>query len=424
MKKVGSILGEISSSWEPEKPVAQPGRQLSRLAKKAESLAEVRLSIRANAENLERTEALIMARVLAMAGLPRTRTKKKTLVRILRLGPDRWVKITYTTVGDELPFGQDRAILAAIQHLALSPDDGLPSAVVRFKTAAEFLRIFDLADTKYYYQRLRAGFKRLSKMLINIEEAPTQEALMDSDVGHNLLVVRNYRLPSRKDLISEGAGQLSLAPVFEGNEMLYGVKLDEEFFQLLRDELKQLIVPIKIMKRYTDSPAKWDFALFMLARAGVPFCRSRSKIDHDTLVGLFRDGKEREPDVIRRLQGYLDELHQVTDNRLNAVIIRDGFKPKKSGQRGPRSKRWAMIVEPGMPVVWSGKKERPGDDDQNLTFDTREETKAFECLKRRFPRGITPDEIAKGVEWPEIALSNLVYLGVAKESGGVYFLNA
>lgn len=420
MRKNGELFDGLNEGNEKPSMIA---RKHSRKLGKALAITEVNLSIRANAESQQRTEALVMARILAMAGLPRTRTEKKQLVRILRLGPDRWIKITYSTVGKELPYGQDRALLAAIQHLALSPTEGIASPIVRFKNAASFLRIFGFADTKYYYDRLRSGFKRLSTMLINIEEGSTKKDLEDADVGENLLVIRNYRLPSRKDVQSEVAGQLSLAPIYEEDGAIYGVKLDEEFFRLLTNQLKQVIVPIELLKLYTDSPAKWDFALFLLSRAAFPFCRSRSKIDHETLVGLFRDGKERERDVIKRLQGYLREFHIATDNRVKAKIVEDGFVPKQPGQRGPRSKLWSMVVEPGLPLVWSGKTNRFIEEPMATYFQTKEEELAYLKLKKSFPKGLAPSDLAKGKEWPKIALANLVYLGLAKELAGVFFLN-
>ena len=68
----------------------------------------------------------------------------------------------------------------------------------------------------------------------------------------------------------------------------------------------------------------------------------------------FRDGKEQDRDVIRRLAGYLEDLQAATGGRLNAWL-EEGTSIKPEGRGRPR-KQWVLKVGPSQGLVWSGKK--------------------------------------------------------------------
>ena len=78
------------------------------------------------AEHIDRGrhfEAVRTARALAIAGLPKRPCQTRDLSRTLRVGANLWLRVTYTAQeGHDLPFGEDRFVLAGIQHLALEQD--------------------------------------------------------------------------------------------------------------------------------------------------------------------------------------------------------------------------------------------------------------------------------------------------------------
>lgn len=288
----------------------------------------------------ERVEALILARAIALAGLPKKRTRKRDVSRTVRLGRDLWVRVTYSAAeNQELPFGEDRFVLAGIIHLAI--EQGSP--VVFFDSAGELLKLFGIHRNDQSYELLRQRFKRIGGLSISLEFAETEEGLDDANVAQRSFVLSNYSLPSRKDIAEamHGQRQLSLLPGVHSSR--YGVVLSDELWRHLCQSSNHLLVPIQLLQMFVDNPTGWDYLIFLVARCGA--AKTPSKVPHEALMNLFKDA-ENEPDrkVIAKLRKIHALIMAATDDRLVARLDEDGYFPRQGPGR-PR-KRWCLHVGP------------------------------------------------------------------------------
>ena len=300
-----------------------------------------------------RTEALIFARSIALAALPKRPTKAKMLTRDLRLGRDLWLRVAYhTEQGADLPYGEDRFVLAAIQHLAISQG----SPIVFFERVGALLKMFGIAEGGNAIRLLRQRFKRLSALSITLSFATTEEDLEQENEREKMLVIRKHALPSRADMRSADEGQmvLPMLPSDDDRHRAFGVELSRDFWELLQDQQDHLIVPVDLLKLFVDCPTGWDYLCFLVARCGR--AQSQTVIDHDILMGLFKEGKESDRNTISRLRRYHQLIMTATNGNLKASLEEIGYFPKKPGQRGRRKKRWGLKVSPSRPIVFSGKK--------------------------------------------------------------------
>ncbi len=301
-----------------------------------------------------RVDAITVARLLALAGLPKRRTKERDLVRLLRLGTNAFVKVTYSAAkGGQLPFGEDRFVIAAVQHLAIQSK----SPVVLFRSVAEILHLFDRTANNQNYALLRERFKRIAGLSITLRLAPTLEALErnEESAGDQLFLFRRYHLPTKEAVRVTTEGQLELPTVIEDPDFplsaagRYGVVLDDSLWEHLCVPKNHLIVPLDLIRIFTDRPVGWDYLMFLVARCGA--ARSESVVDHDDLLSLFRDGTEPDRKVFHRLSKYHDEIMRATGGRLNCALIQIGTV---AGGRGRPRVRWALRVGPSRPLVYSG----------------------------------------------------------------------
>ena len=314
--------------------------------------------IRDRKDSCERTDALVLAKLIAIMSLPFKRTKDRDRSKVFRLGQDLWARITLTAAkGQELPFGEDRFVLAGIMHLAIQRE----SPVVIFKHACELLKLFDVSTDRQGYQLLRERFRRISGLSITIQYANTEDELLDNTIGENMFVIHKYALPTKNEIEEEKMGLMFIPGINDNPELNnspFGVKLSSEFWEYLKEPKNQLIIPINLLKLFVDRPTGWDFALFLHSRCGA--AKKPSMISHEILMQLFKEGKEPDRNTIARLQKYHKEIMFVTNNRLNAIFIEDKSLPQKG--RGRKKKRWKLCVGPSEKIVWSGKKPGP----QNL----------------------------------------------------------
>lgn len=334
-------------SPEEQKPIIN-----HRVENRIEKMVLLTNEIRDRQESFERTDALVLAKLIAITSLPLKRTQDRDRSKIFRLGHDLWTKITLTTAkGQELPFGEDRFVLAGIMHLAVQGDN----PIVFFKHACELLKMFEVSTDRQGYRLLRDRFKRISGLSITIQYANSEEELGDRAVGENMFVIHKYALPTRKEIEEEKCGQMTLKGVLDNpdlNNSPYGVKLGGEFWDYLKNPKNQLIIPINLLKLFIDRPTGWDYALFLHSRCGS--AKTSSIIDHETMMKLFKEGCEPDRNTIARLQKYHKEIMFVTNKRLNAQLIEDTSLPQEG--RGRKKKRWKLCVGPSEKIVWSGKK--------------------------------------------------------------------
>ena len=285
-------------------------------------------------DQVDRLEAIRTARALAIAGLPKQRCRTRDLSRTLRVGTNLWLRVTYSTkAGRELPFGEDRFVLAGIQHLALEQD----SPIVLFDRVGSLLNTFGLAEDGRTIARLRQRFIRLAGLSVSLQFACAEDALEEDVSAEQIFIIRQYSLPSRRALSTEHAGQLTLPGAHR-----YGVILSGDFWKHLSDSKNRLLVPIGLLKLFIDKPTGWDYLCFLAARCGA--ARRTSKVPHEALVSLFRDTtRQNDRQIIHALQRYHGEIQRATGGRLNAELIEDGTFSSSGGR--PK-KRWALVIRP------------------------------------------------------------------------------
>ncbi len=285
-------------------------------------------------EQAEHLEAIRTARALAIAGLPKQRCHTRDLSRTLRVGSDLWLRVTYSAQeGHELPFGEDRFVLAGIQHLALEQN----SPTVLFDRVGTLLSTFGLSEDGRTIARLRQRFLRLAGLTVRLAFGRTEHALEESAAAEQIFIIRQYSLPTRKDLQLEHAGQLTIPGAHP-----YGVVLSADFWNHLSESKNRLLVPLELLKLFLDKPTGWDYLCFLAARCGA--AKTTSKVPHEALMSLFRDtARQSDRSIIRGLQRYHHEILRATGGRLNAELVEDGAFPSSGGR--PK-KRWALIVRP------------------------------------------------------------------------------
>ena len=292
------------------------------------------VSIAEHIDRAEHLEAIRTARALAIAGLPKRRCRTRDLSRTLRVGANIWLRVTYSAQeGHELPFGEDRFVLAGIQHLALEQN----SPTVLFDRVGTLLKTFGLSEDGRTIALLRQRFTRLAGLTVRLAFGRSQDELEESVNAEQIFIIRKYSLPSRRDLQTEQAGQLTIP-----GSHPYGVVLSGDFWAHLSDTKNRLLMPLELLKLFIDRPTGWDYLCFLAARCGA--ARTSSKVPHEALISLFRD-TERQDDrrIIRGLQRYHSEIMRATGGRLNADLVEDGFFESTGGR--PR-KRWALVVRP------------------------------------------------------------------------------
>lgn len=300
-----------------------------------------------------RTEALVFARTIAMAGLPKRRTKAKMLSRTLRLGKDLWLEVSYHTDEDkELPYGEDRFVLAALQHLAIQQG----SPVVFFHHVGSLLEMFGFGRSGRDFARLRERFARLSSFSIRLVFASSEEELRESPGGKRAFVIEEWALPTRQELKAAKERQMTLPMPLDDQapDRTFGVKLSAGFWEHLQEKEHHLLAPVELLKLFIDCPTGWDYLCFLIARCGR--ARSSTVVDHDILMGLFKEGKEPDRNTVARLRKYHRVIMTATRGNLKADIEEVGYLPREKGQRGRPSKRWALKIHPSKPIVFSGKK--------------------------------------------------------------------
>lgn len=309
-------------------------------------LDAVDISERIEAEQIEkkRTEALVMGRAIALAGLPYKRTKEREISREIRLGRDLWVSVTYRAIHDApLPFGEDRFVLAGIQHLALQQG----SPVVSFAEAGELLQLFGIQRAGVQYQRLRARLKRLRGLSIDIR---TWSGEHPSDTGWDAHILNAHRLPTRQQLAAQvkddQAGQLLLP----GSVGPYFVKIGADWWNYLQAGGRNLLlVRLDLLRQFLSRPAGWDYLCFLTHRCGA--AETESVIPHDVLMGLFKRGKEPDRNTLERLRRYHEEIMIATGGKLDASLEVVG----EQRGRGRPKKLWGLKIGPSDPLVASGK---------------------------------------------------------------------
>lgn len=325
-----SALVPIGGRQTPGPTTRRPDRTLRR------ALRAVDVSERM--DDAAKIELLRTARALAVIGLPRRPTDLRDFSRVLRLGQDLWAKVTYTAAeGKQLPYGQDRLVLAGIQHLALQQD----SPDVEFKRVGDVIRLFGLDNSGVTLRRLRERFTRLVGLSIHLVYDDAENKLADARHGEQLFVIRNYELPTRQELANQQTRPVLRGPGAPSNGP-YGVTLSRDLWAYLRERKNQVAIPLELLRLFVDRPAGWDFLCFLWARC--MSARAVSFVPHEALLSLFRDSNELDRQIIENLRGFLTEIRAATDNHINAEIVEQ--RPLYAPTGGRPKKQWALRIGP------------------------------------------------------------------------------
>ena len=323
------------------------------MSRKAAGVADFAARLAESEQTKARTEALVFARTIAMAGLPKRRTTAKMLSKTLRLGSDLWLRVSYNTNEDnELPFGEDRFVLAALQHLAIQQE----SPLIYFDHVGTLLEMFGFGRSGRDYERLRERFMRLSTFSIRLVFAETEAGLKEQPAGEQSFVIERWALPTQKQIQAIEQGQMLIPTALpsRGDGSPFGVKLSAGFWEHLQEKEHHLLAPVALLKLFIDCPTGWDYLCFLIARCGR--ARSSTVVDHHILMELFKEGKEPDRKTVARLQKYHDVIMTATRGNLKASIEQMGKLPRKEGARGPQKTRWVLKIHPSEPIVFSGKK--------------------------------------------------------------------
>ena len=319
---------------------------------RAEKRAQLVSEISDQQRRQEVIDAVHMARAIAISGLPRSRTPERSISRVIRMGSALWLKVKYTQVldGVDLPFGEDRFALAAIQHLAVEQK----SPTILFRRVNHLLEMFGLPDDGRELGLLRERLQRLSGLVISLVFANSRDGVNSPHVGENIFIIRRYVLPTRQELHLESGGQLRLPSLDDDPDMKqtpYGVVLNRDFYDHLQDTKNLVSVPPDLLRLFVSRPLGWDYLCFLVARCAR--ARSTSIIDQSAILDLFGGPTERPRRTIERLMDYHDEITLATAGKLNAHL--EEARPAKSTGGRP-AKRWQLRVGPsesllGQPVA-------------------------------------------------------------------------
>lgn len=167
-------------------------------------------------------EVYQVAQALILCGLPYEPTPKSKITRRAMLADGSRVAVTFSTALEgSMPYGSDRCLL----HFLLDKAVKTRSRFVSWETGTEFLDAMKMAPGGKNRRDLRKRFARLRGLTIGVERTGPNSS--DTEV---MPVIRRSRLPTSLDQRAEKKGQGALP--LDG-DVLYGVELDELFFQEL-----------------------------------------------------------------------------------------------------------------------------------------------------------------------------------------------
>ena len=141
---------------------------------------------------LSRIKTWVMPSRPSPGGLPKRRCQTRDLSRTLRVGANLWLRVTYTAQeGHDLPFGEDRFVLAGIQHLALEQD----SPTVLFARVGSLLKTFGLSEDGRTVSLLRQRFARLAGLSVRLLFGRSEDELEEHVNAEQIFIIRKYALP-------------------------------------------------------------------------------------------------------------------------------------------------------------------------------------------------------------------------------------
>lgn len=292
-------------------------------------------------ERREWIETVRLLRYLAIGNLPREPVEASTYSRTFRLGrrSPQWCNVFYTArLGKQLPFGQDRIVLALTLEAALRQR----SRLVTFDSLYAFLRQLGVTDGGPNYQRLRERFRRLTFLSIDMGFGDSRETAEAHNTGEHLQIIRRHAFPEDEELRKatlEEAGVELLNDDLDSRSWFVLFSLDF-WNEYANPDHNYIHIPLEIIQHLRDRPLAWDFALFLIYRSSS--ARAATRVPHEALIELFGAPGTRERRTIELLTKLLTEFSLLFGDALDARIVED----RPLATRGRPKKRWQLVIRP------------------------------------------------------------------------------
>lgn len=292
-------------------------------------------------ERREWIETVRLLRYLAIGNLPREPIEASTYSRTFRLGrrSPQWCNVFYTARLDgQLPFGQDRIVLALTLEAALRQG----SRLVTFESLYAFMRQLGVSDAGLNYRRLRERFRRLTFLSIDIGFGDSREGAEAHNTGEHLQIIRRHAFPEddeHRRATLEEAGVEILED--ELDTRAWYVLFTRDFWdEYANPDHKYLHIPLDIIQHLRDRPLAWDFALFLLYRSSS--ARRVTRVPHQVLMEHFGAPETDDRTTVRRLKKLLTEFQLLLGDALDATI--ENAAPLAT--RGRPRKQWQLVIRP------------------------------------------------------------------------------
>ncbi len=273
--------------------------------KKATELQSLRRQIDLFIEgNGEAFDPFIQIRELVLCSLPHKATSERSITRVAQLGPNTVVNVTFTTVGKQLAYGSDRTLLGWFQTKCLEGN----SSVITFDHLIEYLRAFDLDDGGKSYKRFYERLQRVLDLAIAIRVYHIDDRGSTSKkFTLNTFAVRAATTPNLQQDDQHVADDASLTP--SDFDKRFVIITSDDFFKVLHNQ--HVVMPLQLMKIYSDRPIGWDFCQLILYRcfsAKTPSVIPWSSPETGGIKELVGSEDVNDRQLKYKLNGILDEI--------------------------------------------------------------------------------------------------------------------
>lgn len=315
-------IKDLHEAMQPATPATR-GREIP------ESLTAARAALDLAMVEEKSIETMAHARALALAALPRNRTKARQVSHVCRIGREEWLRVTYTAMepGVDLAYGADLlAFLAIVDRVHRTG-----------QTRLEFESLRDLVqslESSYGGKTAELTLHRLKRaegtgiaVSFYRNEADARDAA-NAYRSVKFTIVRDWWAP-RESRQHEAL----LSPY---------VEVSADFAEHIRDPKAMLWVPVEVVRALSNRPLALQ--LFMLIYPRSQSTRDWWEMPFEEFMDLLNETNRPERNLMADIQGALSEIHEVTGGRLKVGLV--DAPPQKGKGRGRPAKRWALRFGP------------------------------------------------------------------------------
>lgn len=320
-------LKDLSEAMKPMTPATR-GRPIP------EELTAARAALDIAMAEEKSVETMAHARALALAALPRNRTKDRQLSHVCKTGREDWLRVTYTAMepGVDLAFGGDLlAFLAIVDRVHRNG-----------QTRLEFESLRDLVqslESSYGGKTAELTLQRLKRaegtgIAVSFYRCEADaRAARDAYRSVKFTIVRDWWAPT------EARQHEALLTPY--------VEVSSDFAEHIRDPKAMLWVPVDVVKALASRPLALQ--LFMLIYPRSQSTRDWWEMPFEEFMDLMNETNRPARKLMADIQGALAEIHEVTGGRLQVSLVEaPQVKPKG---RGRPSKRWALRFGPSQSLT-------------------------------------------------------------------------